>query len=636
MKLVSNSFKNQIKNLGREINVKISYDNYVYENSEINRVNLSYDGAILKSVMKKLEIDSNVEISKDTWVNFKFGVKTFKNLFNKDDYTKHLLIREDGTENPNSTTTSSSNFISVKPNTTYTESFVCNYKGAIFRVHLFDENKEWIQQATSYTTPSASTSRRSFYFSTTNNTRYIRITFRDTATASQNAKDIQIEEGNVATEYQQFGGDYEYIDYGDFKVVNSEKQEDTNSYKLTCYDKMIEFMKDYEYFGITFPITIRNYLIALCNNLGITYGSLFFANSSKELSYDPFLDANNGSLGYTYRDILDQIAEAGGTHIAISNNVLDTLLPNDTSEQIDSKSLKDINVNFGEVYGPINSVVLSRSGESDNIYLRDEESVTENGLCEIKIIDNQIMNDNNRDTYLPALLGSIDGLTYCINDFQSTGICYLDFLDMYDVIIGDNTYNCIMYNDEINIESGLEENINTERPEQSETDYTKADKTDRKINQAYSIVDKQNLTITNLVSQTTQSQQLNDQRILELQERTNSVVQTLTTTNATIEVMQRDILEGQETLRNNLVNIDINGINVSTNSSAIQTLMTNEKFVIKSGNQTLAFFGYDTDTNSTKAEMDNLTVTNYFIAGVHRVETIRISGEERTGWFYIG
>ena len=41
----------------------------------------------------------------------------------------------------------------------------------------------------------------------------------------------------------------------------------------------------------------------------------------------------------------------------------------------------------------------------------------------------------------------------------------------------------------------LEENIFTEMPQETETDYTKADKTDRKINQTYLIVDKQNQTI---------------------------------------------------------------------------------------------------------------------------------------------
>lgn len=640
MKNVSQHFKDSIKKFGREIDAKITYEqnNETIELGalELNSLSLHYEGAILKSIMKELEIESSVDIPIDTWINFKFGVKTYRNLFDKNNYTQHLLIKEDGTENPNSSVTSSSNFILVDPSTQYTLSFKINYANAAFRIHLYDSNKNWIQQATKYTSIN-SNNRQSTTIITTAGTKYVRFTFRDSDNASQNAKDIQFEKGNTATTYEEFSGEYEYIDFGEFKVVESERQEDTYNYKLTCYDKMIDFMKEYEYIGASFPITIRDYLDYLCSQIGInTSGS--FANEDKELTFDPFLDADNNTLGYTYRDILDQIAEAGGTSFFInSSNALVARLYNTTTEQIDEKSLKDINVNFAEKYGPINSVVLSRSGEADNIYLKDDESIAENGLCEVKIIDNQIMNNNDRDTYLPELLEQLETIPeYYINDYSSIGICYFEFLDTYNVTVGENTYPCIMFNDEINITQGLEELVHTNMPDQGETDYSKADKTDRKINQAYAIVDKQNQTITNLVSQTTQNQQLNDERILELQERTNSVVQTLTTTQATIEVMQRDIIAGQETLQNNLVTIDINGINVSTSASAIQTLMTNEKFVIKSGNQTLAYFGYDTQINSTKAEMDNLTVTNYFIAGVHRVETFEDNLEERTGWFYIG
>lgn len=96
--------------------------------------------------------------------------------------------------------------------------------------------------------------------------------------------------------------------------------------------------------------------------------------------------------------------------------------------------------------------------------------------------------------------------------------------------------------------------------------------------------------------------------------------------------------ENKETaeLKNELVTIDINGITVSTNTSAIKTLMTNEKFVIKSGNVTLAYFGYDTELGTTKAEMDNLTIDHYLTSGYHRAEKQILDGEKRTVFFFVG
>ena len=169
-------------------------------------------------------------------------------------------------------------------------------------------------------------------------------------------------------------------------------------------------------------------------------------------------------------------------------------------ETFNEDYIKNTRADFGEKYGPINSVVLSRSAESDNIYLKDQESIDENGLCEVKIKDNQIMNDNNRDQYLPDLLEYLKQVEYYINDFESIGITYLDLLDRYKVIIGDKSYYCVMLNDEVGIHDGLNEIIYTEKPKEEVTEYKKASTTDKQARQTYLMVDKQAQRIDALVS----------------------------------------------------------------------------------------------------------------------------------------
>lgn len=151
--------------------------------------------------------------------------------------------------------------------------------------------------------------------------------------------------------------------------------------------------------------------------------------------------------------------------------------------------------------GPINSIVLARAGESDKIYKKDQTSIENNGLCELMISENQFMNFNDRADYLQELSDKLFGVEYHLNDIVSTGIMYYDLLDKYNIKIGDTTYSCLMLNDEQDITQGLEENIHTDRPETSETDYKKADTTDRKINQTYLIVDKQNQKIEGVINQ---------------------------------------------------------------------------------------------------------------------------------------
>ena len=293
---------------------------------------------------------------------------------------------------------------------------------------------------------------------------------------------------------------FEYINLGNYIVYEEpEYNADTLSYSHTCYDKMLNSMKNYEKTLINFPITIREYIDKLCTKIGLQFKNKndIFANYNKNIKTELY-DEN-----YTYRDILDELAQVTASTICI-NEVTDELevrYVNETQDVIDEDYLKDINVKFEKKYGPINSIVLSRSAESDNVFLQDEKSIKENGLCELKIIDNQIMNDNDRSDFLPDILEKLKTLQYFINDFSSPGITYYELCDKYKVKIGENLYDCILFNDEVKITQGLEETIYTEMPIVTETDYSKADKTDRKIKQTNFIVDKQNQTISALIKQ---------------------------------------------------------------------------------------------------------------------------------------
>lgn len=377
MKAHTSQFKENIKTVGRQLDSIITYEldgvTQTLTTEELNSVTPTYQGAILKSVMKELDIDSNVDIPVGTILRYQFGV-------------------------------------------------------------LVDD-------------------------------------------------------------------EYEYLDFGNYVVYSSEKQEDTRSYKIICYDKMLYSMKTNEDLGITYPISVRDYINTLCNKLGLEFKNKDeeFANYNRQITSELYV-----GLDYTYRDMFDELAQVTASTICLDNDdkVEIRYISNESVDTFDEEFLKDVNVTFGDKYGKVNSIVLSRSAESDNVYLQDEESVETNGLCELKIIDNQIMNFNDRADYLPDILEKLNGLEYYINDFASTGITYLELCDRYNIQVGDNIYSCVMLNDEILVTQGLVENVYTEMSEETETDYAKADKDDRKINQVYLIVNKQEGEIEALISKT--------------------------------------------------------------------------------------------------------------------------------------
>lgn len=390
MQVVSNGYKNAIKTLGREIDAKIYFnvdnEEIILGAEDINSMSLHYEGDILKSVMKQLDIECKYNIPIGTEIVCEFGVKV-------DD-------------------------------------------------------------------------------------------------------------------------DYQYITLGIFYVYSSETQNEANkeenTYRLVCYDKMLSTMKEYKHIDINYPITLRSYINRLCQELNIVFGNASdtFTNYNRTIKEELFAtyDSENqkwNSLGYTYRDIFDQLAQATASTICINDaNELEIRYINNTNETIDEESLKDVNINFGEIYGPINTITFKRSEGTDAISVSYPADLPDDQKNEISISDNQILNGNDRDEYIDEILERLNGLQYYLNDFVSTGITYLDLCDRYNVSIDGETYSCIMFNDEINITQGLVENIHTDRPTESITDYTKTDTTDRKINQTYLIVDKQNQTIESVISQT--------------------------------------------------------------------------------------------------------------------------------------
>lgn len=456
MKAHTSEFKNQIKEFGREIDSIISYElngeTIELGNENLNSVTPHYKGTILKSVMKQLDIDSNVDIPIGTVLNYQFGVKV---------------------------------------------------------------------------------------------------------------RDNEIDE-EIENDYRI---NYDYINFGNYIVKESEKQEDTGSYTITCYDKMLYSMVDYENMNIQYPITVRDYISTICNHLGLVFknANSIFANYNKEISGELYLTYNEDtqqweSIGYTFRDVLDELAQATASTICINedDDKLEVRYITDTNDTVDEEYLKDINVNFGVETKPINTIVLSRAGGSDKVYLSQPIDLADEAKVAIEISDNQIMGFNNRSDYLSDILNKLYGLTYSLNDYSSTGICYYNLCDRYNISITKyddenetsttSTYSCVMFNDEINITQGLEENIHTDLLEESETDYTKADKTDRKINQTYLIVDKQNQVIEGVSSRVTEQ----DEKIAQIRLQYDEIMSKVS-----------DVADITVSAESTVGNVRLNGVNAS-------------------------------------------------------------------------
>ena len=103
------------------------------------------------------------------------------------------------------------------------------------------------------------------------------------------------------------------------------------------------------------PCKIKQYLVALCNKIGLQFKDSDFANASRQITNELFMTINEdgtySSMGYTYRDVLDQIAETTGGCICITlDDKVEVRYINETNDTIDEEYINDTNVNFGEKY----------------------------------------------------------------------------------------------------------------------------------------------------------------------------------------------------------------------------------------------------------------------------------------------
>lgn len=580
----------------------------------------------------------------------------------------------------------------VKPNTTYAISYID--KSGVDGIYWFGRQNE-NDSATSMPTSDINVNPK--IITTNANTNWLGIQVNKTDISLDDIELImfQIEKGSSASEYEPYKGKSYEINLGNIelcKIGNYQDRiyKDNDKWYLekqigrydidTTQITLISSYSNIEYANIPKPTDYAGYNLydhseiksnsatwmeiaqsgwntsdnvnKISGNadklkwwLGFTKGTgLTAIKSALSSSYILYQLATPIITEITDIDLLNQLNSVelleGLNNISvISSNLSSPLNLTYLSEldMIDEEYLKDVNVNFGEKFGPVNAVVLSRSAESDNIYQRDEASVESNGICEVKIKDNQILNGNNRDEFLPEIFNKLNGLEYYLTDFTSTGITFYDLLDRYKVKVEDNYYKTIMFNDEIDVTQGLEEQVYANELEESETDYTKSDKTDRRINQAYIIVDKQNQQINSVVQSINTLQNTVNEQGEQVEAIGTRVTQTIDNITASVSNIQDTLDNGVNLVKTTSVTIDDEGLSVSTDTSKIKTTMTNNEFkIVDSSNTTLAKFGYDEEEQISVAVMDNLTVENYFVAGYHRTEKMEVDGEHRTGVFYIG
>ena len=313
---------------------------------------------------------------------------------------------------------------------------------------LSDGNR--IKLSTTGSLPTGLSVDTSYYVIKINdNTFNLATTFNDAMTGVKIATS-GTQSGTHSLDYYEagIGSTPEQIDMGTFYVYKKSVNVQEELTTLFLYDKMYEALVVYNNMSLSYPVTLKQVLDGICADLGWTLATTTFPNDDMSVSYDYF-----AFQGKTYRDVLNQIAEATGTIMYFNSDdelVLKTV-GGASVEEITAPQLYSIDPE--DEWGDVNSIVLRNNPVDTNwvwyggyyhrpfLYengypilledgtkLRTERLDVRDDLYQIRI-DNNAFIGENQETYMTDLVTALMGFSYIPFSAKTTGLGYFEIGD---------------------------------------------------------------------------------------------------------------------------------------------------------------------------------------------------------------
>lgn len=278
----------------------------------------------------------------------------------------------------------------------------------------------------------------------------------------ENIVDLEKKEFEYLTGVKTENG-IEWISLGNFITQEAEPDEIGKIVNVSAMDYMLKSNVEYETtldYG-SGTITILQVLQEACTQAGLTLATIDFANS------DFIVDSNQFSDGSLIRQIFQAVAQISGTFAKIRyDNKLYFITPKRTGltvREVHTMKIKDLNkLKVAKLVGcknkirtsdyselilkrnthPINLVSLGMSDvEGENVVLRDETSIAEDGENSLVINDNPFAyTQAKREQLITALFDVVKGFEYTSFEIVGQSKPYMETGDEVVVVDTDGTY----------------------------------------------------------------------------------------------------------------------------------------------------------------------------------------------------
>lgn len=348
-----------------------------------------------------------------------------------------------------------------------------------------------------------------------------------------------------------------YYSLGNFLITAPTDDNVTDKTTFEAMDYTKKFNQEFDGTGLSFPCTALQLAQYCCNKCGVELATTTFTNGN-------FIVPNNQyETGDTYRKVMQDIGKLAYSWVRIgwdNKCYIDFDVPTTVTDEYDKISTSnyyDLSLQK-KVFGPVNRVVIGMTDiEGENAYIEDEDSIAVNGVCELQIMDCNI-------TYTPelrqqAITGAsrLFGLTYLPLEINTTGHPWLLGKELIEVTTTEGTkVTTIPFDRTIEYMGHIKTKLTSKADTKTETEYKNPGTLETSVRQTRIIVDKQEQTITQLVTNVNE----HDSQITQIEQDVDSITQTVSQiSDLTREVTGNGSITLEDAYQGNLLGFRIHG-----------------------------------------------------------------------------
>lgn len=306
----------------------------------------------------------------------------------------------------------------------------------------------------------------------------------------------------------------DYITLGSFYTAACDFDYDKGTTTLKLFDYMNKADKGWQDNShVGYPKTVEALATGIANNIGCDG----LTSMTGLPNIDKIVESDLWDLisQEKYRDVINEIANITGTTAIVNYQNYLTFVPfADPTEELTYANLRTYKL--GLPYGPINSLVLSRQPQNDDIAVSDNTSIDANGLTEVKIANNEIA-DDDRESFIQPIFDSLNGISFNGIEMTTEGHGWYEIGDaLYVQDDQNNTITTVITDYTLTLDGGgFKELLKCVTPDLTKTDYMATGGIRKTIYNTEIKTDRQQQEITAIVSR---QDQFEDQVLEEFTE----------------------------------------------------------------------------------------------------------------------